>query len=180
MLAPPAAAWAVTQDRRWQSFYASLWALAAAAALSWLQQRSIGGLAAGQEHVGLWLSGGLVVCMAAGAWGWRLGLQPSGVLVWSGSQWSWQDASGRCGTVTPRVMMDLGGWLLLQLQPVRPEVTLAHQALAGEPAGPGWLSVRGPRDPLGGQAAPWAAFRAAVYSFGARVHGLTEPGNPSF
>ena len=184
MLLPPAASWSVAQDRRWQGVHAVLWACAVAALVVWLQQRAqLGSALASQPHPGagfwgVWALGGLA-CVAAAAGGWRMGHQPAGCLTWSGSQWSWAEAGGQSITVTPQVMMDLGGWLLLHMRR-NPPSRASHSARIGLTAGPIWLSVRGPREPSGVQAAPWAAFRAAVYSFGPRTRGPTDLGNPSF
>lgn len=192
MRTPPAAHWVVTSNRRWQGVQALLWMLAAAAVGVWLLQRR--GLALAlqeQPNAADGLAGlGWVApfVLAAGLWGWRMGRQPAGVLRWSGSQWRWQLPSGASQEVNVQAMVDLGGWLLLRTQPVLPDSQTSASVHGiplrlfrrGVAASPGWLSLSGPQDPQGVQASSWSAFRAAVYSCGARTHGLNEPGNPSF
>jgi len=124
------------------------------------------------------IASGVVLSASAAAWGWRLGGQPQGRVLWTGSEWRWQaDSFGATARdVTVTAMLDGGGWLLLQLRP-------SPQPLGGwafwRPSRvadlPRWLSVRGPQGQQMGERAQWAAFRAAVYSAASRCDGLALP-----
>jgi hypothetical protein len=74
---------------------------------------------------------------------WRLQPSHEVLLAWDGSQWSLDTRQGRL-----RVMVDVGGWMLLCLDP----------ATAGARA---WVAVGAAR-----AGASWHVLRAAVYSRG--------------
>jgi hypothetical protein len=188
--APSAAVWRVTADWRWQALHGLLLAWATAAVVVWLVQQTLvrwpelalpTGAGAGESQVDaswLALASGLVLGAVAAVWGWRLGSQPEGRILWTGSQWRWQaDAPGaQAHDVTVVAMLDGGGWLLLRLHPPRQARAergfWRHRRMAGQPR---WLCVRGPQGQTTGERTQWVAFRAAVYSAASRCDGLALP-----
>jgi hypothetical protein len=119
-----------------------LHAAAAAAFGHWLARR--------------WLDAGLVAAVwgtlafaALAAWaGWRWSAAPACRIAWTGAQWTTSCADAvPVESAPPRVMLDLGPWLLLSIRPV---------------AGGRRLWVGLSRADAG---ASWRPFRAAVYSF---------------
>src|SRR6187431_647196 len=88
----------------------------------------------------------MAVCLV-----WRVmhqGLSAPGILVWDGAVWHWVcDEPPVSATGDVRVMVDLGGWMLLRFRPDAPG-----------PA-PTWLPVSRQR-----AGALWPHWRAAVFS----------------
>ena len=66
---------------------------------------------------------------------WRLQPSREMLLAWDGSQWSLDSRSGRL-----QVMVDLGTWMLLCLDP--PARTRAWVAVGAARAGPSWHALR--------------------------------------
>ena len=107
--------------------------VAAANAALWL-----GALA---EWKGARLGGlGMAAALAVAGWlrGRRMGCE--GVLVWDGSLWLWVQAADR--PVVPRVMLDLGGWILLRLQPIDGSRTAIWGVATRARASTAWSSWR--------------------------------------
>lgn len=136
MRSAPAVQFRTGPDAVWRCGAASCCAAAAAGVSAWLSSwfridpTLVGGTAV--------LCGGAA---AAAAERWLAA--PSGVLVWDGSQWTWD---GEAGWV--EAVVDLGPWLLLCFCP-----------LAGRRRGRIWLPVSRRR------AGPcWHGLRTAVYS----------------
>jgi hypothetical protein len=139
MRAPPAVSIDVHPGLGWRAGQSLLHAGAAAAVALW----------AGSwlEWPGEWLVPAAVgAAAAAAALGWRLSATPAMRLTWSGAQWT-LGIAGREAVVLhpPQVMIDLGEWLLLRVQPDGAGTRL-------------WL----PMARVDG--ASWHLLRAAVYS----------------
>jgi hypothetical protein len=118
----------------WRLAIAGLVALCIGACTAWV-------LAHARVPHGHWAA---VAAFAIGcAVSWRLQPSHEVLLAWDGSQWSLGSRHGRL-----RVMVDVGGWMLLRLDP----------APAGARA---WVAVGSAR-----AGASWHALRAAVYSRG--------------
>lgn len=146
---PPPVAVDLWNEPLWRFFCALLWAAALAASLFWLLQ----GWGVDQLEVARAPVLAVVVGVAWGAW--RHAGVPRGRLEWSGQEWSWrllalpEQPAQPCA---PRVMIDLGSWMLLRLG-------VLH---AG--AGPDWVAVSRPQ-----VGAAWHGLRVALY--GAPVAG---------
>ena len=109
--------------------------------------------------LGLWLVGwlgagvagtaGALAVTGLAAWaGWRWSTAPVRRISWSGAQWTVSCAEAApLASEPPRVMLDLGPWMLLCIRPVDGGRRL-------------WVGLS-----RGDAGASWQAFRAAVYSF---------------
>ena len=95
----------------------------------------------------------LLVVLPAAALAWRLARTESVTLAWDGQRWS---ADGRPGGL--ELMIDLGPWMLLRLQPDEP----ARRAI--------WIPVS-----VADAGAAWHALRAAVYSRAAKSTAAVRP-----
>lgn len=95
-------------DRAWRALMASLAVLAGGALLAALMSQSWLGLLA-VPPLGWLLLGGLLL-PGAGRLGWRCSRTRPAKLRWDAQQW-WLDET----PVHPRVVIDLGAWLLLRL-----------------------------------------------------------------
>jgi hypothetical protein len=101
-----------------------------------------------------WLDAGLagmvaaLAFAAAAAWaGWRWSSAPACRIVWTGAQWTTSCADAApMESDPPRVMLDLGRWMLLRIRPVAGGRHL-------------WVGLS-----EGDAGASWQPFRAAVYS----------------
>jgi hypothetical protein len=117
--------------------------LHAAAALA-LGQWVAHGLDAGVTGTAVALA---VTGLAAWA-GWRWSAAPVRRISWTGAQWTVSSADAApVASLPPRVMLDLGTWMLLGIRPVD----------GGRHV---WIGLS-----KGDAGASWQAFRAAVYSF---------------
>jgi hypothetical protein len=105
---------------------------------SWLWPAFVGIAAAG---------GGIAAALA----GWRAARPLPRTLVWDGAAWSVREADGTVLAGTPRVMMDLGAFMLLRFD--RAEPTRERRRL--------WL-------PLSRRSAPaaWHGLRAVLHAGG--------------
>ncbi|WP_119153738.1 hypothetical protein [Caldimonas tepidiphila] len=143
MRAAPALELTVAPERGWRAAVAALGAAALAALLGWVFAASIP--APG------WRAAALLLCLPLFA---ALPALASRTLLlrWDGRDWHWRDAaegqaqacSGRLGVVA-----DLGGWMLLRLQPSASRLPWHGRWIA--------LARRS-------HAAHWHALRCAVYS----------------
>ncbi len=120
-----AAGWAVVVLAAIAAANAALWLGALA---EWKGAKLAGSGAAAALAVVLWLRGRRLGCM--------------GLLTWDGSAWLWVHATQQ--PVVPGVMLDLGGWILLRLQPQDAQrapvwgvATRAH----GQAAWPAWRAA---------------------------------------
>ena len=138
MRAAPAVSVRASRAGAWRGLQALLCALAAAATAAWvlghLQQTAWPALAAGA---------------VAGVLAWWLAPERAVDLSWDGQRWSAGGAAGRLD-----VMLDLGPWMLLRLQPV------------AEPRAPVWIPIAAAE-----AGAAWHALRAAAYG-----HAPVNPG----
>jgi hypothetical protein len=137
--APPVQA-ATRDDGVWLRIQQALCALAGAVPLYWAGSRF--GWADS-----LWLAtgaaaAGLGAAVVAG-WAWRRLPQ---TLAWDGSGWSLRAAAGSSIGGDARLMIDLGGWMLVRFSPL-------------PPSAPHWLALSR-RDAAG----DWTALRVALYA----------------
>ncbi len=76
----------------------------------------------------------------------------SGVLAWDGGAWQWSPDAVASLAVEPRVMIDLGPWLLLRIAPTGPARPALWRVASRRHAGASWsqwraaLYARGPGD----------------------------------
>jgi len=124
--APPVRV-AVAPGGAWRLVVTGLVALCIGACTAWVFGH------AGLPHA-YWAAAAAFALGAAAAWR----LQPSRevVLAWDGSQWSLDSGTGRL-----RVMVDLGAWMLLCLDPA-PARARAWVAVGAARAGPSWHALR--------------------------------------
>lgn len=79
--------------------------------------------------------------LAGAAIGPRLMAAPAGVLRWDGTVWSWQpQGSELAQTGALAVMIDLGPWMLLRLQPAGARAVWLP--LSQTACGPAWRALR--------------------------------------
>jgi hypothetical protein len=134
MRAAPAVQATLTPDRGWAAFTRGLSALALAGLAAWAAQ-------------GLGAPGWAMVLAAvpSALVGWAMGQRflaaPHGTLRWDGAAWSWHAHGGpaaRTGVVA--VMIDLGPWMLLRLQPAG--AGAIWLPAAQDACGPAWRALR--------------------------------------
>ena len=102
MRTPPAFDLTLRDAPLWCALQVALWALAGAGLASWWQAGAVGCVLA---------------AALAGVIGWRLGPPQMARVRWSGQRWELQAPDGWQPAVL-RAMLDLGGWMLLRVQPV--------------------------------------------------------------
>ena len=141
MHAPPPVRMSLAPDRAWHAAIASSAAVAGANLAAW-------GALHAQASLTLTAAVALLAAAAA-AWSvwWRMRGSGAGVLAWDGAIWQWSAAAVPPRPTEVRVMIDLGGWLLLRLALAVP----AHPVV--------WL-VTSRR----GAGALWPHWRAALYA----------------
>ena len=128
MRAPPAfdltlrdaPGWRVAQTMLWVLAGAGLGAWLAAALESWLESGLAGLLGGGHAGPSRAAVAQAAVCVSlaalAGAVGWRLGRSESLQVRWSGRRWELHEPA-HWRPAALRLMLDLGGWMLLRVQP---------------------------------------------------------------
>jgi hypothetical protein len=86
------------------------------------------------------------LAVAAAAWLstlWRLRRDAApGVLAWDGAAWRWSPGTAASQAVEPRVMIDLGPWLLLRIAPIEPARPAVWRVAARRHAGASWPQWR--------------------------------------
>jgi hypothetical protein len=120
----PAVSVRCTGGPAWHLAQALLPAVAAAALAAWML-----------GHAGVTLAPAGLIGLAVAAVAWRLTPRRAVQLAWDGQTWS---ADGQ--PVRLAVMLDIGGWLLLRLQPGRGPH--AWQPLSAAEAGPALHALR--------------------------------------
>lgn len=110
MRAPPAFEVTLHDAPAWRVVQAVLWALAGGALGAWLATRLDASPAGGVV-----LPAGLAASALACAIGWGLGRPQQAQLRWSGQRWELLH-QGVWAAAAPRVMIDLGDWLLLRVK----------------------------------------------------------------
>jgi len=130
--APPVSV--VCRGRGWRMAQALLWAAAAASITTWALQR------AGIFDTTMLVSAAALVAGLAGCLAWRLLHREPATLRWDGQQWTLG-----ANPVTPTVMLDLAGLLLLRTRGLQ---SRTH-----------WLAAT--RSDAG---ASWHALRVAAYA----------------
>lgn len=154
MRAPPPFEMDCRETAPWRAAQAALWALAGACLGAWgvtALDALDGPLAAALQGPAPALAGVLALTAAAAGLGWRLARPLRAHLAWTGREWVAGFApQPAAGPAQVRLMIDLGGWLLLRVR------------VPGVPGGPGgrarWLGVA--RAAAG---ADWHLLRAALY-----------------
>jgi hypothetical protein len=155
MHAAPPVRMSLAPEARWHGFVALCAGLAAANGSAWIVAMLYGqaltvivvaGLAAG-------------LAMAGATWTLRRGGAGSGVLNWDGAAWSWAPGPTQPVVGEPRVVIDLGAWMLLRFTPIEPQSHARWLALSRRQA-----------------AAAWPLWRAALFSPRPRIEGVpAEP-----
>ena len=141
MHAPPPVRMSLAPDRAWHAAIALSAAVAGANLAAW-------GVLHAQASLAVTATVALVAAavVAWSAWWWLRG-SGAGVLAWDGAVWQWSAEAVPPRPTELRVMIDLGGWLLLRL------------ALAAPAQRVVWL-VASRR----GAGALWPVWRAALYA----------------
>ena len=141
MHAPPPVRMSLAPDRAWHAAIVLSAAVAGANLATW-------GVLHAQASLAVTATVALVAAavVAWSAWRWLRG-SGAGVLAWDGAVWQWSAEAVPPRPTELRVMIDLGGWLLLRL------------ALAAPAQRVVWL-VASRR----GAGALWPVWRAALYA----------------
>ncbi|MEI6025757.1 MAG: hypothetical protein WCT47_03575 [Betaproteobacteria bacterium] len=151
---PPPAAVDLGPEPIWRAFAAVLWTLAVGTVASWLVQRlGIGGAPSAWAAV-------LGLALAASFGVWRRGAALVLRLEWTGREWRlrpWLQAppdalpaqSAHCAALlgaarpcAPMVMIDLGSWMLLRLDPQRGAASPDWVAVSQRLVGSSWHGLR--------------------------------------
>lgn len=143
MHAPPPVRMSLAPDRAWRAAIALSAAVAGANLAAW-----------GALHAQVSLAVTAIVALGAAfvaAWSvWRrLRGSGAGVLAWDGAVWQWSAQAVPPRPVELRVMIDLGGWLLLRLALAAPAQRVIWVVASRRGAG-----------------ALWPVWRAALYAAG--------------
>lgn len=132
----------------WLSVQQGLYALSAFVLVFWAG----GHVGAGSGEL---LPGSLAAAIVVAAQAARVLRQPPRQLVWDGARWAVLPLSDDRQAVVVTLVLDLGGWMLVQLVPAEPS------GRSGWRLGPSqWLALS-QRD----NAAVWADLRVALYSW---------------
>ena len=143
MHAAPPVRMSLAPEARWHGFVALCAGFAAANGSAWIVAMLywpaltvivVAGLAA-------------VLAMAGATWALRRGEPGGGVLNWDGAAWSWAPGPTQPVAGEPRVVIDLGAWMLLRFAPIEP------------PSHTRWLALSRRQ-----AAAAWPLWRAALFS----------------
>ena len=110
----------------WRSVQALLPTLAVGASAVWCLQR-----------LELDIAPAAGAALAAGLWGWWCARPHPVDLVWDGQRWTAQGLN-----VVPQLMIDLGPWLLLRLQPAEPRASKRWVACSAAEARGAWHGLR--------------------------------------
>jgi hypothetical protein len=137
MHAAPPVRMSLAPDRAWQYFIALCAGAAGANVAAWAALHAQ--LPAPMVIVAMTAATATSAILAS-VWAQRSAA--TGVLAWDGGSWQWSSGAAAPVAGDLRVMIDLGGWMLLRFAPLAPEEAVAWCVASRRHAGALWSAWR--------------------------------------
>jgi hypothetical protein len=134
MHAAPPVRMSLAPDRAWQIARCLIAAAAGANAAAWVSALA----QASQAVVATAALAAAALAAGFAAWAMRPANGLPDVLAWDGAVWQWSHGGTPLAPGDLRVMIDLGGWLLLRFSLSAPARGVVWRAVSCRQAGPNW------------------------------------------